>query len=325
LLLISSLATFATAWASDGSGSEFPFSEQSATQRYEAEDGTLGGGAKIVGLPDGSDRLVGDLGGEASHRQAVTLAKIGDSVTFTPRHDHPAANALVVRYSLPDANGGGGATGTLNVSIVGPDGIARLTKTLTLTSRYSWLYGTVAGGTHLYNIPADAEQQLGGSSPTNLYDETQLYLGKAIRPGETVRLEKVGGNSLEADTIDFLELEAVPPPLPQPDGFISLLDPRCGGLTSRPNASDSAFDGRDDSSYGSVFNSVDETPADLNPYNPVTIFIPEKSRYSTAPGDALQDTLPNLTTHGLSLFELADHNYRSLSACIVEVTRSAGA
>ena len=47
---------------------------------YEAEAGTLGGAASIVGAADGSDRAVGDLGGEASQRQAVLLTQVGDTV-----------------------------------------------------------------------------------------------------------------------------------------------------------------------------------------------------------------------------------------------------
>jgi hypothetical protein len=160
LALFLGLAVCGSVRASDDFASGSKIAEQSATDRYEAEDGQLGGGASVVGLPDGSDRLVGDLGGEASRRQAVTLIHTGDSVTITPQRDRPAANAMVIRYSIPDAAGGGGAIGTLNFSIVDPNGAARFIKTLTLTSRYSWLYGTVAGGTHLYNIPTDAERQL---------------------------------------------------------------------------------------------------------------------------------------------------------------------
>jgi hypothetical protein len=121
-----------------------------------------------------------------------------------------------------------------------------------------------------------------------------------------------------------VELEAVPPPLSRPKGFISLDDPRCGALATNLANADFAFEGVDDSTYGSVFNSVYNNPADSNPYNPTTIFIPEKVWYSTAPTDALQDTVPNLKAHGLSMFELADHNYQSLRTCMAEVTGSGG-
>ena len=42
---------------------------------YEAEDGTLGGGAPVVG----PNRTIGDLAGEASGRKAVTLNSTGAS------------------------------------------------------------------------------------------------------------------------------------------------------------------------------------------------------------------------------------------------------
>ena len=49
---------------------------------YEAESGQLTGTAAVAGASDESDRAVGDLGGEASHRQAVVLTDAGDGVSW---------------------------------------------------------------------------------------------------------------------------------------------------------------------------------------------------------------------------------------------------
>ncbi|GAB3816797.1 hypothetical protein GCM10027605_66440 [Micromonospora zhanjiangensis] len=99
---------------------------------YEAEDGTVGGGARVTG----PNRTIGDLAGEASGRRAVTLDTTGGYVEWTTRS---AANALVTRFSIPDAPGGGGIDSTVNLYVNGV-----LHKPISLTSKHSWLYGAEA-------------------------------------------------------------------------------------------------------------------------------------------------------------------------------------
>ncbi|TXS07738.1 mycodextranase, partial [Streptomyces sp. adm13(2018)] len=102
-----------------GRGAAVAFDEQ------EAEN------ARSTGTVIGPDRTPYTLASEASGRKAVRLVP-GQYVEFTlPR----AANALTVRYSIPDAPGGGGITAPLDVSVDGRD-----RRTMTLTSQYSWLY-----------------------------------------------------------------------------------------------------------------------------------------------------------------------------------------
>ena len=110
---------------------------------YESELAVLGGGASVVGAPDASDRAVGDLGGEASGRQAVILTNSGDSLSFVVQPADAGANAVVIRFSIPDAPNGGGQSGMLGLSITDSGGGAVLATTLNLTSRYAWLYGGV--------------------------------------------------------------------------------------------------------------------------------------------------------------------------------------
>ena len=59
-------------------------------ETYEAESATFGGNARAISAADGSDRQVGDLAGEASGRQAVTLMNAGDSVRSKSRRRLPA-------------------------------------------------------------------------------------------------------------------------------------------------------------------------------------------------------------------------------------------
>ncbi|CAM5290245.1 Secreted glycosyl hydrolase OS=Streptomyces microflavus OX=1919 GN=G3I39_17710 PE=4 SV=1 [Streptomyces microflavus] len=89
-----------------GRGANMPY------DTYEAEDGTTGGGAQVVG----PNRTVGDIVGEASGRKAVTLNNNGNYVEFTTKK---ATNTLVTRFSIPDSAGGGGINSTLNVYVDG--------------------------------------------------------------------------------------------------------------------------------------------------------------------------------------------------------------
>jgi hypothetical protein len=288
---------------------------------HEAEAGTLTGTAKVVGAPDGSDRAVGDPGGEASGRQAVLLTQPGDAVSWTTQPGEDGANALVVRFSMADAAGGGGQGGALALAITDPSAKPLYSQSLRLTSRYSWLYGGVKDGTKLYNSPANAAEYATASTATHLYDEIQLKLPVAVPAGSVVTLSRPDGSGAAATAIDFIDLETVPPPLAQPSGFVSLTDARCGAIATDLRGSGAVFDGADDSSYGSVFNAATGT----NPYNPTGFLTHEKDYYSTDPAtDALQDTVPNPQTAGLSMFALADHNLASLQACVNLVATSKG-
>src|SRR5689334_17303980 len=101
-----------------GRGAAVPFAEQ------EAENATTDG--TVIG----PDRSAYTLPAEASGRSAVRLAP-GQSVSFTlPK----AANAITVRYSIPDAPSGGGITAPLDVTAGGHP------QRMTLTSQYAWLY-----------------------------------------------------------------------------------------------------------------------------------------------------------------------------------------
>ncbi|MFH9298544.1 discoidin domain-containing protein [Streptomyces sp. NPDC017520] len=165
-----------------GRGANMPY------DMYEAEDGTAGGGAKVVG----PNRTVGDIAGEASGRKAVTLDRTGDSVEFTTR---AATNTLVTRFSIPDAPGGGGIDSTLNLYV---DGV--LLKAIDLTSKYAWLYGNEAA-------PGNSP---GSGAPRHIYDEANTMLGRTIPAGSKIRLQKDTANTTTY-AIDFINLEQVAP------------------------------------------------------------------------------------------------------------------
>ena len=96
-----------------GRGAAVPFVEQEAER------------AVTTGTVIGPDRAAYTLPAEASGRSAVRLTP-GQYVEFTlPR----AANAITVRYSIPDAPTGGGITAPLAVRA------GHTTRTKTLTSQ----------------------------------------------------------------------------------------------------------------------------------------------------------------------------------------------
>ncbi|MFH9727645.1 discoidin domain-containing protein [Streptomyces sp. NPDC017254] len=165
-----------------GRGANMPY------DMYEAEDGTVGGGATVAG----PNRTVGDIAGEASGRKAVSLDATGEYVEFTTRRP---TNTLVTRFSIPDAAGGGGIDSTINVYV---DGV--LKKALPLTSKYAWLYGAeTAPG----NSP-------GSGAPRHIYDEAHILLGENVPAGAKIRLQKDAANT-SAYAIDFVNLEQVAP------------------------------------------------------------------------------------------------------------------
>ncbi|MEV4950126.1 discoidin domain-containing protein [Streptomyces sp. NPDC053755] len=165
-----------------GRGANMPY------DMYEAEDGTAGGGAQVVG----PNRTVGDIAGEASGRKAVNLDATGEYVEFTTR---ASTNTLVTRFSIPDAPGGGGIDSTIHVYVNGV-----LKKALPLTSKYAWLYGAeTAPG----NSP-------GSGAPRHIYDEARLLLGETVPAGSRIRLQKDAANT-STYAIDFVNLEQVAP------------------------------------------------------------------------------------------------------------------
>ena len=109
----------------DGRGADVDFVEQ------EAENAVTDGTVLGAGKTDVERRAAYTLTAEASGRDAVALSR-GQYVEFTLTE---SANAINVRYSIPDAPTGGGLRSPLEVSVNGkPAG------TMTLTSEYAWLY-----------------------------------------------------------------------------------------------------------------------------------------------------------------------------------------
>ncbi|TKK85430.1 mycodextranase [Herbidospora galbida] len=191
-----------------GRGANVPFVEQ------EAEN------AATNGVVIGPDRNAYTLPAEASGRKAVKLAP-GQWVEFTlPK----AANAVTVRYSVPDAPNGGGITAPLNLTVNGGN-----KKTLTLTSQFAWLYNQYpftndpnAGLLHPDWWITECQCVPAATSPTpeitkpfrpmHFYDEQRLLLGKTYKAGDKVRLTAPANTNAAWTVIDLLDSEVVGAP-----------------------------------------------------------------------------------------------------------------
>ncbi|MFI9385457.1 CARDB domain-containing protein [Kutzneria sp. NPDC052558] len=171
-----------------GRGAAMPY------RTYEAENGVLSGGAAVVG----PNRTIGDLAGEASGREAVTLNQTGASVEFTTKEP---TNTLVTRFSVPD-----GTASTLDVYVNG-----KFLKPITLDPEYVWLYGPEASPS---NDPAAGPAR-------HIYDEANLLLGATVPAGSKIRLQKDAANT-GSFAIDFVSLEqATPVANPDPAHFVT--------------------------------------------------------------------------------------------------------
>jgi hypothetical protein len=145
---------------------------------------------------------------ESSGQKCVKLSTAGQYVEFTAK---AAANAIVVRYSLPDSPDGSGINSTLNLYLNG-----RFVQKLPVTSRYSWLYG---------RYPFTNNPKAG--KPRNFYDEVRLK-GLTIGQGDVVRLQKDDEDSAKYCIIDLVDLENIVPPLAAPPDSLFITDARFG-------------------------------------------------------------------------------------------------
>ncbi|MFI7036906.1 glycosyl hydrolase family 28-related protein [Microbispora rosea] len=188
-----------------GRGADVDFAEQEAENA--ATNGTvIGPGRDAYTLP-----------AEASGRKAVKLTP-GQYVEFTlPK----AANAITVRYSVPDAPGGGGITAPLDVAVNG-----HKRATMTLTSQYAWLYNQYpfsndpnAGLLHpdwwitecscVPDATTPAPEIAKPFRPNHFYDEQRLLLGRTYRAGDTVRLTVPAGSKAAWTVVDLLDSHLV--------------------------------------------------------------------------------------------------------------------
>ncbi|WP_190076528.1 CARDB domain-containing protein [Streptomyces daghestanicus] len=183
-----------------GRGAAVPYTE------YEAEDGRYRGTL----LEADAERTFGhtNFGTESSGRKSVRLDATGEYVEFTST---ASANSVVVRNSVPDAPGGGGADTTISLYADG-----RFVQKLPLSSKHSWLYGSTDDPEGLTNRP--------GGDARRLFDESHALLADTYPPGTTFRLQRDAGDTAAFQIIDLIDLEQVAPPAGKPADCVSITE-----------------------------------------------------------------------------------------------------
>ncbi|HWB37244.1 MAG TPA: discoidin domain-containing protein, partial [Rugosimonospora sp.] len=168
-----------------------PFTE------YEAEN------ARTNGTILGPDRAFTHLPSEASGRRAVRLAGRDDFVEFTLAKP---ANAVDLRYSIPDSVDGTGRSATLSLYVNGHKATA-----LPLSSAYSWVYGNYP----YTNDPADG-------APHHFFDDVRTQFGRTLPAGTRVRLQVDRGDTAPWYALDVADFEQVAPAAARPAGFLDV-------------------------------------------------------------------------------------------------------
>ncbi|TCM51210.1 glycosyl hydrolase family 28-related protein [Kribbella sp. VKM Ac-2568] len=191
-----------------GRGAAVPFVEQEAESAFTT-------GEKI-----GPSREAYTLPAEASGRTAVRLTAAGQYVEFTLSRP---ANALTLRYSIPDTATGGGQRAPLDVKVDG-----KRNQTMTLTSEYAWLYGM-----YPFSNNPDVDPNPGWWKPepdpvakpfrpNHFYDEQRVLLGKTYKAGDKVRFQVPENIPVAWYVLDVADFELVAQPLKQPAKSLSV-------------------------------------------------------------------------------------------------------
>ncbi|TCC53294.1 mycodextranase [Kribbella capetownensis] len=190
-----------------GRGAQVPFLEQEAENAY------------FTGEKIGPSREAYTLPAEASGRTAVRLQP-KQYVEFTLTHP---ANALTLRYSIPDTPTGGGLRAPLDVTVNG-----KHKRTMTLTSEYAWLYGMYpfSNDPNVDPIPGwwkpEPDPVAKPFRPNHFYDEQRLLLDRTYQAGDRVRFA-VPRNTVAAwYVVDLADFELVKAPLKQPPRSLSV-------------------------------------------------------------------------------------------------------
>jgi Carbohydrate binding module (family 6)/F5/8 type C domain/Right handed beta helix region len=211
---------------------------------YEAEAGTLGGGATAVSLTAAPTTQYSSPVLEASGHAYVQLANTGQSVQWTNNTGQPIT-ALTVRESIPDSASGGGITATLDLYVNGT-----FRQALNLNSKQTWVY---EGNNH-YNDSSD--QNPADGNPRVFFDEARTFVtGAAIAPGSTFSLQKDAANTAAFYYIDVVDVENPPAPLAQPANSISITD--CGAVADN-NPTNGSADSQAVDSTGAIQNCINQ-------------------------------------------------------------------
>ncbi|MBM4152420.1 MAG: mycodextranase, partial [Kiritimatiellaceae bacterium] len=187
---------------------------------YEAELGSLGGGAQVLSMTNLPSAPTVEL--ESSGRACVELNDVGESVTWTNTAD---CNAIVVRVSIPDSPTGGGITNTLNLYV---NGVFR--QSIAVNSLYTWIY----------EVTKFTNNNPSAGTPKRFYDMHRAFIvSNTVTAGSTIMLRKDAANTADYYRIDLIQLENVGSPISQPANTLNVTN--YGAKANDQNDDSTAF------------------------------------------------------------------------------------
>jgi hypothetical protein len=183
-------------------GATLPYS------RYASGAGRIGGAAVRHRSPgveanDIASEASGNVSG-ATGRQYVSLDAGGAFVEWTVT---ATAQALDLRYTLPDNAAGTGVEGALSLYVNRVK-----VKTVDLSSYWAYQY---------FRTGVSDPYQTVQKKTFMRFDEVHFRLDSPLKPGDTIRLQKDRADGIVYG-VDFIELEALPAPIEQPAGSLSV-------------------------------------------------------------------------------------------------------
>jgi F5/8 type C domain/Pectate lyase superfamily protein len=185
--------------AATAPGAPVPFTEYNAATSAAAQTN---------GTVLATDYQYGSLQAEATGRQAVELIGQGQYVSFTLT---AAANAVDFHYAIPDSADGSGLTAPLDLYVNGT-----LTTALSLTSKYSWLYGQYP----FSNTPSVGVPD--GAVPHDFYNDVRYLFSSTLPAGTVVKLQVDSADTAPWYAVNTADFETVAAPVAQPSGSINV-------------------------------------------------------------------------------------------------------
>ncbi len=162
-------------------------------KRYEAEPGRCTGTGTFLS----PTWVQTELQSEASNAIALQLIEKGSYVEW--KNDE-AADGMVIRFSIPDAEEGRGIKGEIALYVNN-----KFVQNITLDSYWAWQYAALAGKqTYPDNTPSDYK------FARMRFDDVRVKLSGKIPKNARFKLVKADDNNLPY-TIDFVELELIAP------------------------------------------------------------------------------------------------------------------
>ena len=169
--------------------------------RYESENAAKGGDAHLC---EAFDFDVNKTAAEASNQQYVALPSNGAYVEWTVKE---AADGVTMRFTMPDSADGMGLNGSLDVYVNGVKD-----QTVDLSSYWSWQY-----------FNGDQPSDTPGGAPRFRFDEVHFKLNQSLKAGDTIKIQKNNGDSLEYG-VDFIETEEIPEAIQKPENAYAVTE-----------------------------------------------------------------------------------------------------